>query len=381
MRILWTVFFSLFLLSEAVQATPQSLSDHEKVAATLSFSEAYEIQKKLTLEYEIYSVVPYSKRTYTLIKKQVKQDARYLQNYSILSMEYGNALAKAGKNEMAGEILHESLKVHEKLYGENGPELIDPLMSLGNNSQTYRSKKMNNAYYDRALEIARDQYGDNSAIVGKLYFEISQSSLVNSSRDVRRALTKMRKAHRTLTEKLGTEHPDTALSSYRMGEVAIARRKYKDAAQFLENAASVYDNIAPNDRITQRMHELLVKTYENSDKSDLATKHCQMVGKIKEANGDANRDGLSYIPIHRAQPQYPRAAYRRGGEGQVVVELTVAIDGTAKDIIVLESRGHSSFKKASIDAAQKFRYAPRYENGSPVDTRGVQYKFTFQLAN
>lgn len=381
MRNIWIFLFSLVLLSGAAYAAPQSLTDHEKFAATLSFKEAYEIQKNMTMEGEIYHVVPYAKRTYDIIKGKAHQESKYQKPYSILSYEYGNALTLVGQSEEAVNVLEEALAAYENLYGPDAMELVDPLMALGNAHLKYKNRRTNSKYYDRALEIARLEKGDNSPLVGKLYFEISQSSLILGAGNSKSSIKKMEKAHKILTGELGENHRDTAVSAYRMGELAIRNKKYSKAANYLESAVSVFDSEAPNSRLTQRMHELLVKTYESNGQSEAATKHCKTVGRIKEFNKDPEEEGESYTPIFRAQPRYPSGAQHNGKEGQVVVELTVASDGTAQDIRVLNLQGHRSFSNASLRAARKFRYAPRYVDGKPVDTKGVRYRFTYRLSS
>jgi protein TonB len=37
------------------------------------------------------------------------------------------------------------------------------------------------------------------------------------------------------------------------------------------------------------------------------------------------------------------------------------------------------FDKASVKAAQKFKYKPRVIDGEPIEVPGVQNKFTYQL--
>ncbi len=65
----------------------------------------------------------------------------------------------------------------------------------------------------------------------------------------------------------------------------------------------------------------------------------------------------------------------------MIVELTVDSGGFVKDPQIIENKGVAAFKKTSLEAAEKFRYAPRYENGQPVDTTGVRYKFSYNIAN
>jgi|TARA_B110000908_G_scaffold147094_1_gene178513 protein TonB len=63
-------------------------------------------------------------------------------------------------------------------------------------------------------------------------------------------------------------------------------------------------------------------------------------------------------PIRKSMPSYPRTLRRKGIEG--VVKLTLIIDpnGKVASATIRQSSGHSSFDKAAIRAAKKWRYSP-----------------------
>ncbi len=87
-----------------------------------------------------------------------------------------------------------------------------------------------------------------------------------------------------------------------------------------------------------------------------------------------------YLPIVKVAPIYPDRALSRGIEGFCVVEYTVTRQGTVRDVVVLEDQCTSRlFHRASVQAAGKFKYKPRVQDGEAVEVPGVRNKFTYQI--
>ena len=84
------------------------------------------------------------------------------------------------------------------------------------------------------------------------------------------------------------------------------------------------------------------------------------------------------LPIVAVAPAYPARALARHLEGYVVVEYTVTVTGGVRDAFVVAS-SHSVFDRPALEAAYKFKYKPRVVAGQPVETPGVQRKFSFVL--
>jgi protein TonB len=94
-------------------------------------------------------------------------------------------------------------------------------------------------------------------------------------------------------------------------------------------------------------------------------------GRIGLGDGD-------FLPIVKVAPIYPRRAQTRGLEGQCLIEFTVTSTGATKDAFAVECTS-SLFKKASVNAALKFKYKPRVVDGVAMDVAGVQHIITFKL--
>jgi protein TonB len=94
-------------------------------------------------------------------------------------------------------------------------------------------------------------------------------------------------------------------------------------------------------------------------------------GRIGLGDGD-------FLPIVKVAPIYPRRAQTRGLEGQCLIEFTVTSTGATKDAFAVECTS-SLFKKASVNAALKFKYKPRVVDGVAMNVPGVQHIITFKL--
>ncbi len=88
-----------------------------------------------------------------------------------------------------------------------------------------------------------------------------------------------------------------------------------------------------------------------------------------------------YMPLVLVQPTYPRRAQDRGIEGYVVVELTVAPDGSvpADSIFVVAAEPKGYFEREALKTAAKFKYKPKVVDGIAQATTGVRYQFTFEM--
>lgn len=72
-------------------------------------------------------------------------------------------------------------------------------------------------------------------------------------------------------------------------------------------------------------------------------------------------------------PDYPRLARRRGWEGSVLLELTLAADGSVHEVRVLESSARDVLDEAALGAVRTWRFVPGRAG------RTARHRVTFQL--
>jgi TonB family protein len=84
------------------------------------------------------------------------------------------------------------------------------------------------------------------------------------------------------------------------------------------------------------------------------------------------------VLIKRVAADYSPAAKAMRASGEVVVQFTVAKDGTVKNAKALS--GHELLRSDCVEAVKRWRYAPGQINGEPVETQ-VSTTFYFAKPN
>lgn len=120
---------------------------------------------------------------------------------------------------------------------------------------------------------------------------------------------------------------------------------------------------------------------------DKQTEESNKIQSILDSIPGADRFGKYPIPIVKAAYEYPSAAVRRKIEGDCIVTFDITPTGSTENLHVkdgdcttINGQLTDIFVKASIKAAQRFKYAPTIENGKPVYVRNVSNKFSYRIA-
>ena len=101
--------------------------------------------------------------------------------------------------------------------------------------------------------------------------------------------------------------------------------------------------------------------------------------QLTNATGGLSASDGEYLPIVKVAPIYPRRAQSRGVTGYCTVEYTVTKAGTTRDIVPVDCEPSGYFERASVKAAEKFKYKPRVVDGEPIEVPGIQNRFTYEL--
>jgi TonB family protein len=292
-------------------------------------------------------------------------------NVAALAQNYGRLLqGKPAQNTLA-----EALTIYEELHGKGSYDLVDILTDLARSHAEFRNLSKANEYYTRALKIVEKKGESNSMYEGILTMEMGQVAL--SQAQSRNAIRYLKRAQKIFSQLDGANAElRLAQTKFRIGKYLLATNKKKAATEKLNSALATFTKYEPTSRLTLSTHAFLIQAYEKRGLRDEATKHCQAIGAAKPQDPNQN-----YLPIYRTAPVYPASAIRAHKKGYSIVSATISPEGFVIDPKVVDSGGSPLFKKAALDAVVKFRYAPRFENGKPVATKDVKYKFEFNIAN
>lgn len=348
-------------------------------AATTAFADAADDKKAFRAAYKAYQEAAKgpnwaltrekAKEAYELGEKVYGPDHK---NSAALLLNYGRLIQN---DERALPILKDAVSRYEKIYGKEAIELIDPLLDLAASSTDYRTLDKAKSIYRKALKLAEIHYPDDLYVEGSIVLEMGKVALQEAqSSEALRHLRRARKIFENIEDPSASNK--LAETNFYLGKFLLADKKYKNATKALLTSLKIFEENAPDSRVTMTNHAFLIEAYEKRGLRDKATKHCRAIGS--KAPQDANQD---YMPVYMTQPVYPRSAQKSGKEGYAIIELTVDKNGFVQNPSAIEVDGHKGFEAASLAAAEQFRYAPRYVDGKPVDTTGVRYRFTYNLAN
>ena len=206
---------------------------------------------------------------------------------------------------------------------------------------------------------------DDPELLPDFYQNISKLGLKGSKRYAE-------KAARLFDTAYGPEHPRTLIA--RMS--AAAFKKGTSQAKVYERILADAEGVEEFNEYRFALHQKLSISYLQLGSEAKATRHLQAAGRLTITTGDSE-----YRPLFKIAPVYPRRAAARGIQGYVLLEFTVTSEGAVRNPKVLESRPRGIFERAAVEAAQHFRYLPKYVNGEPIEVQGVRNRIAFDLSD
>lgn len=272
----------------------------------------------------------------------------------ILAQQHLNRKQK----KQATALLLNTLNIFKSEYGNNAIELAEVYILLGQ-SLPYKKRKKSIGYYLEAIDVAEEHENEHPYFNAQIQLEAGVALLTKGSRKSNTILT----AQKFFTENLPSNDKRVINSNFYAGKYYLSRNKYSKAIKNWQTNLPVFESLeGATHPLELNTHAFLINALEKSGKSDEATKHCIAIGSMTPwSNSQKQR------PLFRVEPKYPIDYARRGKSGWVIIGFTISDFGTVTETKILDSKGGSKFEKTSLAALEKWRYAPKFEDGEPVE--------------
>ncbi|WP_051435704.1 TonB family protein [Shewanella fidelis] len=345
----------------------------------VEFNEAYSAYQAAVTDKNNADIERYAIQSYELGKEKFGADSI---NTGNLALNAANALiANMPKNNFdkevkqkvkllqpqAFELYQETLKIYRERYGDDGIELIDPLLGLSDAS----SQKYAREYLDDALDIAEDS--ENAMVIADTkmaYFE----RLVNSRYYTRKVRNYAFDAHEIYSELLPEDAMKRVLNSFRVANVRFAEKDYDESEALFLGVIKQFQKLDYNHPYELAAHAKLVQIYELEGESDKSTQHCIAIGSMKPW-----QDDIEPTPLFRKNPDFPISYAKAGKSGSVQLSFTIDKMGFVKNAVVLDTVGGAKFAKESLLALKQWRYAPKFVDGKAVEAKELKVQLDYYI--
>ena len=103
---------------------------------------------------------------------------------------------------------------------------------------------------------------------------------------------------------------------------------------------------------------------------------------LRDSTPEAGSMRSKVRPGNNPRPEYPRAAREAGWEGTVVLQVMVLPDGTAGNITLHKTSGHSILDEAALAAVKGWRFIPAMDGNFPIQSVvRMPVRFDLRAAN
>ncbi|MGI2094704.1 energy transducer TonB [Shewanella oncorhynchi] len=335
-------------------------------ASENTFSQAYSDYQAALKQGNDTQVEASAKRAFELGEAQYAKDSVDLAN---LAMNWAGALKtmampnlfdgdNAAKTAKAYELYQLALSNYKKHYGEHAAELIDPLLGA---AETAPKLVLAKELLDSTLKIAEKTTNK------KLLADVKMATFdrfTNTGLYTTQVREYAFEAYETYKEILPENALDRVKATYVVGAVEYAEKHDDKAIPLLLEVVKQFEALNFSHPYALSAHAYLVELYERQGKRDESTAHCIAIGKMSPW-----ADTQEQQPLFRTVPKYPKSYLLQRKSGYVTLNFTVDEMGFVKNPEVLESKGGVLFEKSTLKMIEEWRYAPKFDNGKPVQAQ------------
>ncbi|MCY3817745.1 MAG: TonB family protein [Gammaproteobacteria bacterium] len=285
-------------------------------------------------------------------------------NAAKLAINYAALLNDVGHYRKARRALDGTQDVFRSRYGEGAVELVPIMMQLARSAKTPDDTL---EYFRRAARLSRGY--DDSLVEAEKNFEIMSILLrMGGGAFVEPYVDR---TYEIYSERLEPNDFRLGLVSYHKARWATARGHHEQALGYLNGALIALTN-PERERMggferTVRMQ--IVEATEELGQRDASTEHLLLLGAQQEWSPEVE-------PVYRSDPVVPMDAMTKRLKGKVTLSFTIDEQGFVVDPEVSEST-QPTLNDAALAMVKGFRYAPRFIDGNPVATAGIEYTEDF----
>lgn len=345
-------------------------------ASENSFAKAYSDYQAAVEKGDAANIEASAKNAYQLGEAQYAKDSVDLAN---LALNWASAIeTQVAPNPFVEQNLSQTAKAHELYqlalanykahYGKEAIELIDPLLGA---AQTAVEAKTAKSYLLDAIDLA--EKSDKKKLIADVKMA-AFNRLSNTELYTRSVRNYAFDAYDIYKEILPENAIDRVKATYIVGAVEFAEKHDKKAEPLLQEVVKQFEVLNYSHPYALSAHAYLVELYERQGKRDLATAHCIAIGSMQPWTDEQEQK-----PLFRQFPNYPMSYVQQRKSGWVQLKFTVDEQGFVKNPEIIASKGGALFEKESIETLNKWRYAPKFENGKAVAAQtSVQLDYTIE---
>ncbi|XOV90263.1 MAG: TonB family protein [Pseudomonadota bacterium] len=288
-------------------------------------------------------------------------------NTANMAFNYARLLNRAERYDESLPLLDQAMDVLRAFHGPASAELVEPYLELGKARWSTGRESNGIAAFRRAVHLAGLQSRAEKARLNMVVGVFLSNRMFSVA-----ARLFLQDAMQQYQAEVGDADVRVAFAALHIGRGLVFDDSYSPAMPLLEQALGVFVADERNLQLELATRKLLVQALEGLGRSDEATEHCLVVGRKSMSD--------QHILIGTVEPNYPVDAVEQMENGWVVVEFTVNEEGFVRDPVVAETTS-TLFNAAAIEAASRFRFAPRFQDGKPIATPGVRNKISFHIVD
>ena len=336
------------------------------MAQAADFSSSYQAYQQAVAAKDVEQTLVHAQQAYDLGK--VSFGENHIDTAKLL-MNLANAQRDSGENLLASQNYDKVLTRYLAHYGDDSIEVLDPMLLA---AESTTNDKKSKALFEDAIEVAQSL--NQPLVLAEVYSaafkHLYKTPLYNNT-----IKNYGLKAYDIYSQHLPEDSILRVDATYLAASIQFAQKRYDTAEGLFLEVIKQYQALDYSHPSELHAHAVLVELYEKQNNSQQATAHCIAIGKMKPWSDDQDQ-----VPLFRHHPSYPKSYAIDRKSGWVEMVFTIDENGFVKAASVSDSQGGKRFETESLEAIQKWRYAPKFVDGNPVEAQ-AKVRLEFAIAN